>query len=64
MAPADPPFRHWSEAAAYCAAFIAPGLRCGHRVEQHILHGSELLECWRCEDWHHFVPSRRPSEAA
>ena len=50
-----------SEVAAYCAALIAPGLRCDHRVEEHVFHGSALLECWRCEDWHHFMP-RRPSQ--
>ena len=38
-----------------CAAFIAPGLRCEHAIEDHALHGSALLECWRCEDWHPFV---------
>ncbi len=68
MAPIPPPeggsigdrgeFLDASDAAGYCAAFIAPGLRCGHHVEQHLIHGSALLECWRCEDWHHFVPSR------
>ena len=45
------------ETAASCGAFIAPGVRCGHLIEDHDLHGSALLECWRCEDWHAFVLS-------
>ena len=64
--PRDPPsdggslgeFRDRNDASAYCAATIAPRLRCGHHVEQHLVHVTALLECWRCEDWHHFVPSR------
>ena len=51
-------FRDLGDEAAYCAALIAPGLLCGHHVQQHLIHGSALLECWRCEDWHHFVPTR------
>ena len=51
-------FRDLNDTAACCAAIIAPGVRCGHHVAQHEIHGSAFLECWRCEDWHHFVPSR------
>jgi len=51
-------FPDLGDAAACCAAIIAPGLRCGHHVGQHEVHASALLECWRCEDWHEFVPSR------
>ena len=61
MAPDPYPPDHSADETAYCAAVIAPGMRCEHRVEQHVFHGSALLECWRCEDWHHFVP-RRPSQ--
>ena len=49
--------------ADICIAEVAPGLRCGHRVEDHLLHGPALLECWRCEDWHHFVMRPRPNAA-
>ena len=45
------------ETAAPCGTFIAPGVRCGHPIEDHDLHGSAALECWRCEDWHTFVLS-------
>jgi len=41
--------------AVLCNAMVAPGVRCGHRVEEHILHGSTVLECWQCEDWHGFI---------
>ena len=67
MAPTPPPgggfgyrgeFHHLDDAAAYCWALIAPGVHCGHHVGQHVLHGPAFLECWRCEDWHHFVPSK------
>ena len=56
-------FSRPGDEASYCAAVIAPGLRCGHHVDQHVIHGSLLLECWRCEDWHHFVPSPRTKAA-
>ena len=50
--------RH-AESAAFCNAMVAPGLRCGHRIEEHVFHGAWVLECWQCEDWHLFLPMRQ-----
>jgi len=60
----DPFGREAAQRAAYCSAVIAPGVRCGHHVQQHIVHGSTLLECWRCDDWHAFVPTAVRRDAA
>lgn len=46
------------EISSICDAIVAPGYRCGHLIERHIVHGSLLLECWQCEDWHAFMPRR------
>ena len=56
------------EASAICDAVVAPGYRCGHRIEDHLVHGTALLECWQCEDWHPFyprpLPRQRPTDEA
>ncbi len=44
------------EISSVCDARIAPGRHCGHHIEDHLVHGVALLECWRCEDWHYFEP--------
>ena len=46
------------ESAGPCDALIATGLRCHHSIEEQHLHGSQLLELRRHEDWDTFV---RPS---
>ena len=47
-----------------CDTEIAPGVRCRHPVEDHVLHGPALLECWRCDDWHHFTIHQNPRRKA
>ena len=54
--------RHWK--ADLCDTEIAPGVRCGHPVKDHIFHGSALLECWRCDDLHHFTINQNPRRRA
>jgi hypothetical protein len=45
------------EISGICDAIVAPGgRRCGHHLAEHLVHGVALLECWRCEDWHYFIP--------
>ena len=54
--------RHWD--SDLCDTEIAPGVRCGHPVEDHVLHGPALLECWRCDDWHYFSIHQNPRRKA
>ena len=41
-----------------CVATIAPGVRCGHLIEDHVFHATALLECWQCDDWHVFIAGK------